>query len=246
MELRRYLSILRSRFWLILLTTILAGGIGYLSADTTPRYTARATLYVGSLTFDTSVQDKLSSDRFTAMQTVTATFTKMIDSEPIARRAVALFNSKLTPSEVVSATSASQVPFTQLIYIDVTERNPKTAQSIANALADAFVETVQGLEPVAAEGTVPRLPVYIFERAQLPVASQPTHRTNDTVLALLFGFVASAGLAFLLDYLDISVRTSADVERRLDLPVLGLIPDFGRSIPVSRWPGAGPTQRSGD
>jgi polysaccharide biosynthesis transport protein len=41
---------------------------------------------------------------------------------------------------------------------------------------------------------------------------------------LLVSFAAGIGLAFLLDYLDDSVRTSEDISRHLGLPTLALIP----------------------
>ena len=44
--------------------------------------------------------------------------------------------------------------------------------------------------------------------------------TLGVVLGLMIGF----GLVFLLEFMDTSVRSSADLTRRMDLPVLGMIP----------------------
>lgn len=245
MELRRYLSILRGRLLLILLTTVLAAGVGYFSADTTPRYTARSTLYVGSTTFDISKGEILTGDRVLGLQSIALTFSKMIDSAPIALRAIKKLDLDLGENYVVSATHTTQEPGTQLIYVDVTLADPRLAQSLANGLSDAFVEAVQEFEPGSAQTLVPHLPAYVFQRAQLPTTPHPNERASDTLLAALFGLVASGGVAFLLDYLDLSVRTAADVERHLDLPVLGVIPDFGGSIPPNEWFGARLQQKSG-
>ena len=49
-------------------------------------------------------------------------------------------------------------------------------------------------------------------------------RGRNILVALLLSFAAGIGLAFLLDYLDDSVRTSDDVSRHLGLPTLALIP----------------------
>ncbi len=233
MELRRYVTVLQNRLLLILLTTALAATVGYLSADTTARYTTRSTLYVGStsISFD-AAQGELSNDRFVALQSIALTFSKMIDSQPIAIRTVERLDLAVTASEVVAATRTSQEPGTQLLYIDVTDEDPAIAQAVANGLAEVFVETVQEFEPTGSEGAVPRLPAYVFERAQLPSVPQPTNQLNSMVLATLFGFLVSAGVAFLLDYLDLSVRTPADAERLLELPVLGVIPALGNEVPL--------------
>lgn len=236
MELHRYLSVLRSRSWLILATTTLAAVVGYLSADSAAAYTSRSTLYVGSTSFDVT-QGDLSNDRVTALQSIVLTFSRMIDSQPIALRAVQRLDLDLTAGYVVNATSTSQEPGTQLLYINVTDPDPALAQTLANGLADVFVETVQEFEPTSSEGDVPQLPAYVFERAQLPTVPESSQRLTSVVLAALFGLLASAGAALLLDYLDLSVKTAADVEQRLELPVLGVVPAMGDHVPLNEWYG---------
>ncbi|PYS86315.1 MAG: hypothetical protein DMF62_16290 [Acidobacteria bacterium] len=52
-------------------------------------------------------------------------------------------------------------------------------------------------------------------------------RGRNIFVAFLFSLAAGIGLAFLMDYLDDSVRTSEDIGRHLGLPTLGLIPHHG-------------------
>src|SRR3546814_5912711 len=47
-ELRRYLSILRSRAWFIVATVVLAAAAGYVVSDTESEYVAQTTIYVGA------------------------------------------------------------------------------------------------------------------------------------------------------------------------------------------------------
>jgi capsular exopolysaccharide synthesis family protein len=54
-------------------------------------------------------------------------------------------------------------------------------------------------------------------------ASRPNWALNTT-FAVLFGAVLALGVALLLEYFDTSFRNVADVESRLKLPVLGVIP----------------------
>lgn len=57
-----------------------------------------------------------------------------------------------------------------------------------------------------------------------PTAPIGPNRTRNILVALLISLAAGVGLAFLLDYLDDSVRTSDDISRHLGLPTLALIP----------------------
>ena len=233
MELRQYLSVLRSRLWLILIATLLAAGVGFTLSSSTATYRARSTLYVGSQNVAESGGNELTTDRIAALSSYILTFSKMIDSEPIATQALRDLDLDLSPEDVVRDTDVELEPGTQLLYSDVSNEDATTAQSLSNALADAFVEAVQEFEPSAGdpEGTVPRLPAYVFERAQLPTDPEPTDQIRTVLLATLFGLVGGIALAFLLDYLDVSLRSAADIERRLELPVLGVIPALGNEAP---------------
>jgi tyrosine-protein kinase len=58
---------------------------------------------------------------------------------------------------------------------------------------------------------------------------QPQPVRNGT-LALLFGLVLGVGLAFVRDALNTRIRSAAEVEERLGLPLLGRIPEPPRSL----------------
>lgn len=216
--------------WLILVTTVLAAGVGFAVSSSEPTYVARATIYVGSRSAEPSTD--LTSDRLAALDRLVLTFSKMIDSDTIAERAIKKLDLDRSADAVVTATNVRAEPFTQLLYVEVSDQDPAAAQSLANALTDEFVDAVQDYEPGTTapsdgEGSVPRLPAYVFERARLPTEAQPSTQLTTVVLATVLGLLASCAVAFLLDYLDVSLRSAADVERRLELPVLGVIPAFG-------------------
>ena len=71
---------------------------------------------------------------------------------------------------------------------------------------------------------VPKKTIEILNKAEAArFPSRPNWMLNLT-FAFLFGGVLSVGVALLLEYFDTSFRNVADVETRLKLPVLGVIP----------------------
>lgn len=66
--------------------------------------------------------------------------------------------------------------------------------------------------------------IKISTKAQVPMSPVGPQRNRNIIIALLISLAGGIGLAFLLDYLDDSVRTSDDVSRHLRLPTLALIP----------------------
>jgi succinoglycan biosynthesis transport protein ExoP len=68
--------------------------------------------------------------------------------------------------------------------------------------------------------------IKIQANAVTPTVPTGPQRNRNILVALLLSLGAGIGLAFLLDYLDDSVRTSDDISRHLGLPTLALIPHY--------------------
>lgn len=66
--------------------------------------------------------------------------------------------------------------------------------------------------------------IKIAANAVAPAEPFGPQRGRNIFVAFLFSLAAGIGLAFLMDYLDDSVRTSEDIGRHLGLPTLALIP----------------------
>jgi len=226
MELRRYFAMLRRRS-LILVLTVAAGVVaGYLNTPRAATYSADAPIYVGSRQLGTTDQVRVSQDAVLGLERVIKTFASMIDSKPIAEAALQRVDVRRSAAGVVGATQAIPITDTQLLVIRVTDQQPAAARDLANGVADAFVEKIESFEPsrAPAAGELPQAPAYVFEHADLPIVPNPTGLARNMILGGLFGFVLAASAIFLLEYLDVTVKAPADLERRLELPVLGVIP----------------------
>jgi capsular exopolysaccharide synthesis family protein len=66
--------------------------------------------------------------------------------------------------------------------------------------------------------------IKITTEATVPSAPIGPNRNRNIIVAFLISLAAGIGLAFLLDYLDDSVKSSDDIGRHLRLPTLALIP----------------------
>jgi capsular exopolysaccharide synthesis family protein len=66
--------------------------------------------------------------------------------------------------------------------------------------------------------------VSITQKSRLPHAPVGPARLRNIILAFLLSLMAGVGLAFLLDFLDDSVKSLDDIDRYIHLPALALIP----------------------
>ncbi len=68
--------------------------------------------------------------------------------------------------------------------------------------------------------------VSIINSAEVPAVPTSPRKTRDMLMALVFGLACGIGLAFLLDFLDNTLKNPEETENYLHLPSLGVVPDF--------------------
>lgn len=77
---------------------------------------------------------------------------------------------------------------------------------------------------------VPRTPVEIIDAAEESNRPVSPNLFLNLLLSIFVGLGSGVGLAYFIEYLDTSIKTADDVERWVDLPVLGLIPQKVRPL----------------
>jgi succinoglycan biosynthesis transport protein ExoP len=68
--------------------------------------------------------------------------------------------------------------------------------------------------------------IRIVDAARVPESPSSPKPVRNLILALMLGMMGGVGLAFLLDYMDNTIKTPEDVEEKVGLPSLGLIPSL--------------------
>lgn len=86
---------------------------------------------------------------------------------------------------------------------------------------------------IAQEGItlkVPRTPVEIVDSAEPSSRPISPNLILNVLLSIFVGLGAGVGLAYFIEYLDTSIKTADDVERWIELPVIGLVPQNVRPL----------------
>jgi len=83
-----------------------------------------------------------------------------------------------------------------------------------------------------ADSQLQESPVRIISRAEPPEYPSKPNKTLNMAVSVLAGLFVGVGVAFLIEYLDTSVKTMADAETLLGLPVLTVIPNKGGPMPL--------------
>jgi len=75
--------------------------------------------------------------------------------------------------------------------------------------------------------------VQVMDRAAVPGAPFTPNTRRDWFIALLAGLMLAIGLVLVVEYVDDSLKTPDDINRKLRIPLLGLVPAVrGQRVPV--------------
>jgi capsular exopolysaccharide synthesis family protein len=83
---------------------------------------------------------------------------------------------------------------------------------------------LQRLKEVGVTAGIGTNNISVVDAATVPTRPYKPNLTKNLAIALALGLLLGVGLAYLLETLDDSIKTSEDAERRLGVPVLGLMP----------------------
>ena len=124
------------------------------------------------------------------------------------------FNKKV--EEVLNDVSVTTVADTQMIQIAYRSTSPNIAKNMLENITNEFIVTAQEL--------VPNGNVRILESVELPKNPVAPNKKMNIAIAFILGMMVGFGIVFLLEYLDNTYKNKEQLEKDLDIPVLGVIP----------------------
>ncbi|PIC68035.1 capsular biosynthesis protein [Sporosarcina sp. P16a] len=226
-SLQELFATLKKRLWLIIGTTLTAilAAIVISYFFLTPIYQASTQILVNKAEATTDFD---SSDIQTNLQLIN-TYTVIIKSPVILSHVIESLDLGITPAALNTQLTVNSEQNSQVVSVTVQDPEPHKAVDIANTTAEVFQKEIVHLMQV---DNVTILSPAMYADDPTPV--RPNKRLNIAI-ATVIGLMAGVGIAFLLEYLDTTVKTEHDVEELLNLPLLGLIsPISDREVGVGR------------
>lgn len=218
MELKQYFKIIQKKWWLIATIVIIAVAATGIKSFyfTTPIYAANAKLIVnqssgdGDSTLNTStVQTSIILiNSYKEIIKSSAIMNKVVEKHPdLGKSAGELLSG-------ISVTSANNSQVMNLVYQDTTYAK---AAEIVNAVSTVFKEQIPHIMNVDN--------ITILSEADTTVTPGPINLNPimNMLISLVVSLMLAIGLVFLLDYLDETLKTEADITEMFDVPVLASV-----------------------
>jgi capsular polysaccharide biosynthesis protein len=224
MELRLYWQIIKRRLWLVLALLILFG-LSYVvyRPQTLPVYQASMRFVVG-IAPERSAGQYYTYDRYYTWLTaeyLVDDLSEVIKSQVFARDVATASGLAIPPGAIQGATSAGKLH--RILHVTIQWRDPQELDRIANAIPQVLHDRASFyFAQLGTENAV----VALIDPPQISAVGSSLRQRLDLPLRLLLALLVGIGLAFLLDYMDDTIRHRADLET-LGLRILGEIPQPG-------------------
>lgn len=216
MEIKEYINILKKRFMLIFIVTILCTFVSaifsYLIVD--PKYKADISVIIGKK--EDGQSTSYNYNDIMMYQKLVKTYSTIATSRTVIEDVKSKQNLDYTVEQIKSMISATPQGDSQLLTLTVESESPETSARIANQLAYSL--------KAISKDILNEDSVHILDEALIPTAPSSPRPMLNMLIAFFIGLMVSVGIVFLLEYLDNTVKTQEDVEKLIGIPVIGIIP----------------------
>ena len=206
-DLREYFGIVKKRFWIVALITIIAvvvsGVISFFMLN--PVYEAKSTLIVN--TEKNEETQMITGDQFNVTQKLAVTYGEIIKSRAVLEDVIKNLKLDNEYEELANNVTVSPVKDTQIISISVQDTNKQKARDIANEIPKVFEKEAKRITKAN--------DVQVIDKATLPKNPIKPNKVMNVLIAFVLGTMIGLFVVFLIEYLDIKMKTPQDIEKHL-------------------------------
>lgn len=217
MDLKEILDIIRNKILMITIITVIVSIIGGCITFfvLSPVYETNATVLVNK--DKTNNENNITGDDLTVNQKLALTYGEIIKSRKVLSKVIRELDLDITVKELSEKISVSTINETEIINITVEDTSKSQVYKIANKIVEIFTQDVEQI----VSGVK-------FELIDKPIEPQDPVRPNKIIniaMSVIIGLMTGILITFLLEYLDDNIKSESDIEKILELPVIGVIPD---------------------
>ena len=215
-DLREIFGVLWSHALIIALTAAVVGISVFLftSLLVTPQYTSETRVFILNRTDQNS--GIINTQDLNTSTYLTQDILQLVTCRPVLENVITDLGLDMTTKQLESEISVSNPSDTRFIVIKVEDMDPYQAQAIADAVRIASAEQITEIMDIEAVNTV--------EEASMPTSKSSPSTMRDTLLGFIVGAIA-AMIGIVLNYMfNDTIKTAEDIEKYLNLSVLGVIP----------------------
>lgn len=212
---------LKKRWKLIALITIAATLVSAILSFFVikPQYEATTKLFIGKQ--ESQDNNAYNNSDVMMYQQLMKTYSELVKTSDLVTKAVKSadldYNQKEI-KEILKNLNANPSADTQILDLSYKGGNPKDVLKVTEAITNEFISESKEL--------IPNGNVQVIQKAQLPEQPVSPNKKLNILIAFVLGLMVGVGVVLLLEYLDNTFKSREELEKALELPIIGTIPDY--------------------
>ncbi|ELC8370437.1 YveK family protein [Clostridium perfringens] len=212
---------LKKRWKLIALITIAATLVSAILSFFVikPQYEAKAKLFIGKQ--ETQENNAYNNSDVMMYQQLMKTYAELVKTSDLVTKAVKSANLDYNQDEmkgILNNLTATPSADTQILDLSFKGGNPKEVLKVTEAITNEFISESKEL--------IPNGNVQVIQKPQLPEHPVSPNKKLNILIAFVLGLMAGIGVVLLMEYLDNTFKSREELEKTLELPIIGAIPDY--------------------
>lgn len=198
----------------VILAVLIIGSV-YSLFIKTPVYKSTSTLVLVS-DEGTSTSNTYTTQDVTLNNQLVSTYSKIVTSHRVIDTVIENLNLDYSYNDVVKEVAVTTETGTQIIKVSVSDPDKALAAEITNEIVKVFGEEIKSIYKLQNVSVVDKA-----EEAKYPAN---VNYIKEAIIYILVGAVLAFGIVFVIYYFDTSIKSPEEIENKLGLPVIGVIP----------------------
>ncbi|HHD2595308.1 TPA: YveK family protein [Clostridium perfringens] len=212
---------LKKRWKLIALITIAATLVSAILSFFVikPQYEAKTKLFIGKQ--ETKENNAYNNSDVMMYQQLMKTYAELVKTSDLVTKAVKSVDLEYNQNEIkgiLNNITATPSADTQILDLSFKGGNPKEVLKVTEAITNEFISESKEL--------IPNGNVQVIQKPQLPEHPVSPNKKRNILIAFVLGLMVGVGIVLLLEYLDNTFKSREELEKTLELPIIGAIPDY--------------------
>ena len=222
-DLLQLIRILLMRWYIIVLSVILIFGLttfyAYNMLDN--EYTSKGSIIVNA---EAEGLNPVSAQQLS--ERLVNTYSEIAVSERVIDTVINNLDLNYSPRQIRNMLSVRGLTNTSIVQFEMTTGNPEESQRILN-------ELILVIENISNDPTFRNLePVDILDQPKVPLSASGPNRLLYMAIGVVLGGMIGVFGVFMIEFFDKSIKGVTDIESKLGLRTLGIIPDYEMELEV--------------
>lgn len=220
-DLKELLDYFKGKIVWMIITVLLFIGIGnvYNILTRIPMYKSDTTIL---LVNSASTDGSYNSTELQLNKSLVGTYSEIIKSRRILDPVIKNLGLDYSYGKLKNNISVSSIANTEIIQISVGDSDPELASRIANEIASVFSIEIQKIYKLNN--------ISVVDKAVDSVKPYNINYMKDNFIYIAAALILSFGVIFVMFYFDTTIKTSEEIENKLGLTVVGIVPKVEKEL----------------